>query len=489
MGLKILLVDVNSVWLAEREDLRDLEQIIPPIGLMYVATYLRQRLNDRIEVKLINMVADFRQQNELYGILNAFDPDIVGLRGLNIYKKKFHHVAKIVKEFRSKIITVGAGPYVSMDVEVVAKDRNVDCFVIGEGEITFFEAIEKISLGQDFSDVKGMAYWKNNEFIINQPREFINDLDALPFPDYGLISIDKYSKFINYGYNRRRQAVLFSSRGCPNHCIYCHNIFGKEFRMRSAQNVFLELESLYKTHNIKDFYFVDDNFNLDYDRCMQLFDLIIASNMKINIYLANGIRGDTIDRPFIDKMIKSGVIWVTYSIETASKRLQKFIKKFVDLDKISENIRYTCEKGIMVNCCIMVGFPTETKEEAWQTVEYLKQFKKIVIPMFFAVKYYPNTEIYDLARKCGINESKMESAYAYPYHDIRHSGTPLISEAEFSNIYFGFLKGVFLSKERLRNAIEIQKKFLSTQELLDVYSIFFRKKINDLESEVLSYSN
>ena len=109
--------------------------------------------------------------------------------------------------------------------------------------------------------------------------------------------------------------------------------------------------------------------------------------------------------------------------------------------------------------------------------------------MFFAVKYYPNTEIYDLARKCGINESKMESAYAYPYHDIRHSGTPLISEAEFSNIYFGFLKGVFLSKERLRNAIEIQKKFLSTQELLDVYSIFFSKKINDLESEVLSYSN
>ncbi|MFZ2385971.1 MAG: radical SAM protein [Candidatus Omnitrophota bacterium] len=488
MPLKILLIDANSSWLAGKESLRDLEQIIPPLGLMYISAYLRRQFKDDVDVRLINMVADCRDQNALREALEIFNPGIVGIRGMNIYKEIFHEAAGTVKRFCPGIIVAGGGPYVTMDLRDAAADRNVDLFVVGEGEACFAELVERILDGRDLSGLAGTAGWKNGKFIVNRPREPVKDLDTLPFPDYERISMEKYGGFVSYGYNRRRQAVIFSSRGCPFHCIYCHNIFGKDFRMRSARNIFLEIEALFKKCAIKDFYFIDDNFNLDYGRAMEMFDLIIKSRLKINIYFANGIRGDIIDKPFVDKMVEAGVIWVDFSVETASLRLQKFIKKFVDLDKIAENIHYACGKGIMVNCCVMAGFPTETAEEAMLTVDFLKQFKKIVLPMFFSVKYYPHTEIYALALAEGVKPADIRKACGGAYHDIKYSGTPLIPKKVFRDIYFRFLREVFLSKERLLNAVEIQKKFLSAQEILDVYSIFFRKRVKDLRKDVLYYA-
>ena len=489
MALKILLIDANSFWLASRKDLRDLEQIIPPIGLVYIATYLKSKFKDQVAFKVISMVADCPQPGQLLDILNIFKPDVVGIRGTHIYKNVFHKVAKSIKQFKNNVIIIGGGPYVTMDINNAAQDKNVDYFVIGEGEITFFEIIRKLLIEEEVLGIRGTAYCKNNKLIVAPQRELIKNLDALPLPDYDFISVDKYSKFISYGYNRRRQAVMFSSRGCPYHCIYCHSIFGKEFRARSAQNIYLEILTLHKEFSIKDFYFVDDNFNFDYQRAIEVFDLIIKSGLKINIYFNNGIRGDIIDRPFIDKMVEAGVIWVDFSIETASPRLQKLIKKFVNLEKIADNIRYTCSKNIMVNCCIMIGFPTETQSEAMATINFIKQFKKIVIPMFFSVKYYPHTQIRDLALTNGIKISDIQGAYAETYHNIKHSQTPLIPRKAFRDIYFTFLKEVFLSKERLLNAIEIQKAFLSRQEILDIYSIFFRKRVKNLEKDVLYYAN
>jgi len=489
MVLKILLIDANYSWLVNKKCLRDLEQIIPPVGLLYIATYLNNLFKEAISLKVISMVADCPDQNRLPGILAAFDPDIVGIRGMNIYKHTFHAVAKMVKQFKNSILVVGGGPYVTMDLTSAVKDRNVDYFVKGEGEITFSEIIRKLLHKNNLSDVEGVAYRSGHDLVVNPPRRLIENLDSLPFADYGLISVDKYSKFISYGYNRRKQGIIFSSRGCPYRCIYCHGIFGKEFRMRSAQNIFLEIEALLKNFGIRDFYFVDDNFNYDYQRAMEVFDLIIKGGLKINIYFTNGIRGDTIDKPFIDKMVQAGVIWADFSIETASGRLQRLIKKSVDLDKMADNIHYACDKNIMINCCVMIGFPTETQEEAIATVDFLKQFKKIVIPMFFAVKYYPHTEIYDLALTSGIKLKDIEAGYTGTYHNIKHSQTPLIPKKAFRDIYFKFLKEVFLSKERLLNAVKIQERFLAQEEILDIYSIFFRKRIKNLEKEVFCYAN
>jgi len=185
-------------------------------------------------------------------------------------------------------------------------------------------------------------------------------------------------------------------------------------------------------------------------------------------------------------MIDAGVIWMLFSVESAVPRLQKYIKKDLDIEKLTQVINYACEKEIMVQCCAMVGFPTESIEEAKQTIEYMKQFNKIVIPMYFSVKYYPNTEVYDLALENGENKELIAKAYQDSFHNIKHSETRQIPNSQFQVLYLKFLQEVFLSGERLKNSYYIQKKFMTEQEILDMYSIFFRRKINNIEKEVLS---
>jgi len=486
--LKILLVDANSSWLLKDKSMQDLEQIIPPLGLMYIATIIKGRFSNKIEVKLINAVMDCPSNNDFSKIVEEFRPDLVGIRGLNIYKERFHQFAQISKRIKEDIIVIGGGPYPTMDTQSALRDKNVDYLVLGEAEDIFVIIVDSILSNHSFLDAPAIAYRLKDKLVINAAEKVTANLNSLPFPDYNLISVERYGNTISYGYNRRKQGLILTSRGCPYGCIYCHNMFGKEFRPRSAQNVFQEIKQLYDDFKIRDFYFIDDCFNLDYKRCIEIFDLIINSGIKVNLYLTNGIRGDIVDFTFVDKMIEAGVIWVTYALETASPRLQKFIKKFNDLDKLRKVIDYTCEKEIMTNCCFMVGFPTETKEEVLQTINYVKNFKKINIPMFFSVKYYPNTEIYDLAIKYGLDVDNIKYAYSETYHDIRHAQTPLIPKKEFRSIYFQFLKEVFLSKERLSNAIKIQKKFLTEQELLDVYSIFLRKRVRSLQEDIFRYA-
>jgi hypothetical protein len=111
-----------------------------------------------------------------------------------------------------------------------------------------------------------------------------------------------------------------------------------------------------------------------------------------------------------------------------------------------------------------------------------------VVPFFHAVKYYPGTELCRLAIEDGFDEKMIRTAYTDPFHDIMHSGTPLIPKQAFQEIVFKFLNEIFLSRERLLNAIKLQRKFMTNQEILDTYSTFFRKKITDFENEVMPYA-
>jgi len=288
---KVLLIDANSNWLTQRNDLSDLEQIVPPIGLMYVGTYIQKSI-ENISVKIINMVADIDSSEMFTTELQKYQPQFIGIRGLSVYSEVFHDTAIRIKELFPEAIIVGGGPYIEAEFQKATDNQNIDYFVFGEGEITFAELIKCIMNNDSPDNINGIAYRKSGKLVKNKKRALIKNLDDLPYPDYTLIDIEKYSTYVSYGYSRRKQGVLFTSRGCPYDCIYCHQIFGKQYRMRSAENVFKEMEGLYQQHNIQDFYILDDNFNLDYKRAERLMDLIIESGLKFRIYFTNGLRGD-----------------------------------------------------------------------------------------------------------------------------------------------------------------------------------------------------
>src|SRR5262249_24177093 len=157
-------------------------------------------------------------------------------------------------------------------------------------------------------------------------RPQMQDLDRLPIPDYSAVAIDRYCRFLNYGYNRRPMGILFTSRGCPFHCTYCHEVFGKGLRARSAKVVHAEISYLHDTYGIKDFSIVDDNFTVRRPRVEEFTRLLIEHGPKVNLYFPNGIRADSLTPALLEQMRQAGTIYVTYSLETASARLQKLVK-------------------------------------------------------------------------------------------------------------------------------------------------------------------
>ena len=488
--LKILLIDASKNWLAKTDKLSHLEQIVLPVGLMYLSSSLKEALKNQVKTKIISLVADCKTNSDLDIIMKIFQPDVVGIRGMPIHKDAYFEVAKKAKDYSKRTFVIGGGPYATVFPEEALSDKNIDCIAIGEAERTIVELVRNIRENKGLNQIAGIAYRDNNNVVFTTPRPFNKELDSIPFPDYEAIDLSNYSKVITYGYNRRKQAVIVSSRGCPYKCVYCHNIHGKKWRYRSAENVYQEICHLFNNYAIKDFYFVDDNVNLDYKRISRICDLIIESKMKVNIYFANGVRGDLLDEELIDKMAKAGVVWITFALETAVYRLQKLIKKNLNLNKLRNNIEYACKKNIIVNVCFMMGFPTETYTDVMKTIDFVKKLNEIAIPMIFAAKYYPKTEMYEMAVRNGLyNNELLQKSYLDTYHNIHHCETPWITSKQASSLFFIFLRDVFLSKQRIINSMKVIKKYYSENEIKDMYSIFFQKQVKDIEKDILQYAN
>lgn len=486
--VKIVLIEPSDPWVTNNKDLMHYEQVMPPIGLMYLSSFLKERLNILVEIKIISTIIDLERIDDLRRVLKEFSPDIVGIRSVLFYIDKVNQVSIMTKKVLTNSLIIVGGPAVSLH-NIERYSDKIEIFVEGEGEYTLFEIVDRfLKYGKDglfnrLGSISGILYRRNGKLNSTKKRGVQTELDLLPFPDYSSVDLEKYRNFFNYGYNRRRMGVLFTSRGCPYRCIYCHNIFGKKVRYRSARSVYDEIVLLHTDFDIEDFCIIDDNFALDTERVEELTAMLIKRGPKVKLYFPNGLRADALSVELIDRLQAAGALYITFSLETASERLQKVIKKHMNIKKLEQIVNYSCEKQIITNLCLMVGFPTETLEEARYSLDYFSRFKKIVIPYYFSVKYYPGTELYMLAKEHRIEID--ETAFMHPYHGVSFQKTPLISDRDFERLYQWYLRNVFLDAERLQNSVAILSKHFTRDETNDMFSLFFRRKISDVQTDVL----
>ena len=158
------------------------------------------------------------------------------------------------------------------------------------------------------------------------------------------------------------------------------------------------------------------------------------------------------------------------------------MKKNVQLEKLKKVAHYTCSKGIMVRLFFMYGFPTETEEDVNYTLEFMKQFKSVVSPYFFALKYYRDTEMYEQAQDQGFNISTLDNSAKGLYTEFEFCETPLLSKEFMKKVHYRWLSEIILNKERFTNALKIQKKFHTDEEIIAYYSSFFGKDFDSIES-------
>lgn len=487
--VRILLIDPTDAWITNRRVLKHHDQVMLPIGLMYLSAYLKERLGRRVEVRIISTIVDLSGPDDLADLLGSFLPDIIGVRCVIFYAEQIQQILALARSLRPEALIVAGGPNVTFDNDNLQANGDIDVLVEGEGEVTFCELVERFIAGgkagvqQSLAAVDGVMFRRDGALVRNRARTSIADLDALPIPDYAAVDLGRYRRFLNYGYNRRAMGILFTSRGCPFHCTYCHEVFGKGFRARSAVSIHREIAYLHETYGIEDFSIVDDNFTVRRARVEEFTRLLIEQGPRVKLYFPNGVRADSLDAALLDKLRRAGMIYVTFSLETASPRLQKLTKKHANIAALTNIVQLSCEMNIITNLCMMVGFPTETIEEAYESLAYYTQFDRIVLPYYFAVKYYPGTEIFRTAVDYDIQI--VADTYKAPYHGYEFQDTPTISRREFERLNQWYLRYVYLNRTRITNALRILRCHFSEDEINDMFTLFFRRPIEDVQHDIV----
>jgi radical SAM superfamily enzyme YgiQ (UPF0313 family) len=253
-------------------------------------------------------------------------------------------------------------------------------------------------VGLTWRAAPGEPYINNAHLLASgdrTPAGVVEDLDALPMPAWDLVDFDKYAKVRNFMslLKGKRYAPIFTSRGCPYLCTYCHDIFGKKFRWRSPENVAAEV-ALLRGLGVDELQIVDDIFNMNPRRMKAVCRAIEPYRMHITC--PNGLRFDILDEEGCEALVRAGTYGACVAIETITPRLQELIKKRLKVDRAQQAIGWMADRGVLVRGFFMLGFPTETLEEIEATVKYAVD-SDLTQAYFFNVVPQPGTPLYDLA--------------------------------------------------------------------------------------------
>ena len=193
-----------------------------PLGLIYLAGYLRERIKD-IEIKILDQISD----RKTIKILRKEKPELIGFSAMST---NYHASKKLAREIRKILpesyLIIG-GQHITVLPDSFDKS-GFDIGVIGEGEITFEKLIRcyltfnEENFYSNLENVKGLLIQKGDEIISTGKRELIQDLSVLPLPARDLLNMKYYSLPRIYE-DFKKKTDIITSRGCPFNCSYCNS--------------------------------------------------------------------------------------------------------------------------------------------------------------------------------------------------------------------------------------------------------------------------
>jgi radical SAM superfamily enzyme YgiQ (UPF0313 family) len=382
-------------------------QKVPPLGLAYIASYMTE---NGYTVKILDLHTEKKSTKEIADIIRKEKPTIVGITCLTPFATKVKELAKLIKRTKPDIKIIVGGAHVTALPMNMLKDSNIDVAAIGEGELTFLELTEHYIKGKgDIESIKGICYIEDGQFRINPHREYIQNLDDLPFPARNLLPNDKYS--IPHSNSRRITSIL-TMRGCPFNCNFCDYKFlmGAKLRVRSPKNVVDEIEECVKKYDITYFNFRDSTFALNENYVIGICKEILKRKLKIR-WDCNG-RANTVTEKMLKAMKKAGCVLVSYGIESGSQKILDFINKQTTVKQNYDAVRLTQKVGLNVLCYFMIGNPPDNKKTVEQTIDFAIKLNPD-FALFGLTTPFPGTPLFEYCIKNKIIDLNQEDDYEF----------------------------------------------------------------------------
>jgi len=298
-------------------------------------------------------------------------------------------------------VIVGSSHPTVAPEEVIAHDR-VNMICIGEGELAIAELASKLANEEDIRFIPNLWVKKDGEIFKNELRPLIQDLDTLPYPNWGLFD-DRHivrSTLMRGEWISCRVGVLETSRGCPYSCTYCINAFlqdkyrkkGKYHREKTVARVGVELSYLKKEHDLDYFNFIDETLLLNVRRLAE-FSKMYRSEIKLPFSFMTRPEGATEEA--IKLMAEAGADIVKIGIEAGNEEFrEKVLNRHATNEDIIRAFELTKKYGLIAYSFNMVGLPFENRKLIGETIELNRKIKpdRVQATIFFP---FPGTKLLD----------------------------------------------------------------------------------------------
>jgi radical SAM superfamily enzyme YgiQ (UPF0313 family) len=334
--------------------------------------------------------------------IRSFQPDVVGITTMTSKFPMAMRVAEIVKALDPHIRVVAGGHHASIFGRKLVHDKNIDFAVVGEGEMTMLELVNRLCDRQpDFSGIRGLVYKNGDGVVDNGPRELLCNLDVLPIADRNLV--------INDGFVTENN--IMTSRGCPFNCSYCgaQVLWQRKVRRRSVDGVVREIKYLFDRGRSRFVNFWDDSFT-----CDRKFTHAITNELKKfdGLRFSCITRLDLIDNESLVRLKEAGCTQILFGVESGSDAILKRIDKKMTRELIKRKTAMVDAVGIPWLGFFIMGYPGETREDILGTLAFMKELN----PSFAEINIFnplPGTRIWnDLERQNKVSSDMDFSKYS-----------------------------------------------------------------------------
>ena len=275
-------------------------------------------------------------------------------------------------------VTTGGGFLAYIGEKLMAVPEFAECLdsiVFHEGETPILELARALEGGGDLHEVGSLTWFDSSagaaRAVKNAPRHPLK-LDDAPAPDFDGLPFDLY-------FSPETVVPYDINRGCYyGECTFCTlpTVIGPGYRTRSAERIVDHVLELTRRHGTRNVNFVTDCMPPGMIR--DLPDELIRRGADIRWWSDARVEPRAYDADGARRLYESGCRKLLFGFETATPRLLKLMQKGQSLRSTAQVAKNCAEAGISVTFYAMVGFPSETREEARATLDFLIEHKDAV---------------------------------------------------------------------------------------------------------------
>lgn len=436
---------------------------LPPMDLMYMAAVAENAgLEVRIEDYSLTGKENASPGSLFAGHLREFNPDYLVANVATTTLENDLKVFEAAKEICPDIVTIAKGAhFLTSNTDVLYNCKSLDLIMVGEVEETLKEILE----GKGYSEISGLCYRDGFVAKFTGRRQFIQDLDTIPFPARHLVDNSIYRR----PDNNKVQAIIKVSRGCPHHCFFClaTPVSGSKVRVRSAENIVEEIKECVEKYKITNFLFWSDIFNHDREWTLDLCRKIIESGLKIT--WSSNTRADTADEEMAELMYKSGCRLVSIGVESGSQYILDKIGKKITIDQIRDTVKIFKKAKIKTYNYFVLGLPWDDEETIEQTIEFAIELDSDFVSFYTATpllgtrfcRYAKESSLFD-------DNTSFESAYYEPVINTHFLSRERVFELHKQAVRRFYLRPMFILRSilNIRSFSEIRNYFLAGMSVL-----------------------